>query len=513
MSRHTMHDPVPVIEDIDDLYSKDDVPTQKQRFEHLKERFTELYGKKPQFIARSPGRVNLIGEHIDYSLYEVLPMAIAADVLIAVSAVPQAAENTEDVTVHVANLNPQKFKRGEFTVPPHGNIEIGASTLQWTNYFKAGFRGAIGILQKGTPNFAPCGMELLVDGTVPSGGGLSSSAAFVCGSVLATLRANGLKKVPKKELVEVAIVSERSVGVNSGGMDQAASVFSIRGDATSISFSPELHAEALPFPKTDPPITFMIAQSFVAADKHVAAPENYNLRVVECTLAAEVLAVKMGYKLKGDSGPLGTSLRGCQTACFENLMETPFPGPEEQVKRMLTFTEKCLDKTEGYTREEIASVLSLSVSALEEKFMTKFPVQAERFYLRQRARHVFTEAMRVQAFKRLLQSPPPDANTSLLPKLGAILNESHASSRDVYVHSCPEIDQMCDVANEAGSYGGRVTGAGWGGCSVHLVPKDKVDAVRAAWEEKYYRKREPGIPKGKLAEAVVVSEPGHGTMV
>lgn len=145
--------------------------------------------------------------------------------------------------------------------------------------------------------------------------------------------------------------------------------------------------------------------------------------------------------------------------------------------------------------------------------MTKFPVRGERFYLRQRAQHVFTEALRVQAFKRLLQSPPPDANTTLLPKLGAILNESHASSRDVYVHSCPEIDQMCEIALEAGSYGGRVTGAGWGGCSVHLVPKDKVDAVKAAWEEKYYRKREPNITQEKLAEAVVVSEPCHGAML
>jgi len=509
----TMNDLVPVVRDINDLYPKDAIPSQQQRLEHLKDRFSELYGKKPQFIARSPGRVNLIGEHIDYSLYEVLPMAIAADVLVAVSAVPQPSGSEKDVTIHVANLNPQKFKSGEFTVPSHGNIEIDASTLQWTNYFKAGFRGALDILQKGNSQFAPCGMEVLVDGIVPAGGGLSSSAAFVCASALATLRANGLQKVPKKELVEVAIVSERSVGVNSGGMDQAASVFSIRGDATSISFSPELHAEALPFPKTGPPITFMIAQSFVAADKHVAAPENYNLRVVECTLAAEVLAVKMGARLKRDSGPLGTSLRGCQTACFENLVEKPFPGPEEQVKRMLTFAEKLLDKTEGYTREEIASILSISVSALEEKFMSKFPVRAERFFLRQRAQHVFTEALRVQAFKKLLQSPPSGANTSLLPNLGAILNESHSSSRDVYVHSCPEIDQMCEIANEAGSYGGRVTGAGWGGCSVHLVPKDKVDAVRAAWEEKYYRNREPGISKEKLAEAVVVSEPGHGAMV
>ncbi|MCJ1276704.1 galactokinase [Puttea exsequens] len=498
---------VPVINDIKLLYPPDAVPVQEERFERLIAEFSRLYGRKPSCITRSPGRVNLIGEHIDYSLYEVLPMAIAADVLIAVCALP------EERNVRLNNLNFEKFKPGQFTIPEKGNIEIDSATLQWTNYFKAGFKGALGFLQKEAPAVKLCGMQILADGNVPAGGGLSSSAAFVCASALATLRANGLEKVPKKELVELAIVSERSVGVNSGGMDQAASVFSIRGDATSVCFFPQLDAQALPFPNIDPPITFMIAQSFVAADKHVAAPEQYNLRVVECTLAAEVLAAKMGDKIKADSGPLGTSLRGCQQACFENLVELPFPDGDEQLKRMLTFTEKLLDKPEGYTRDDIASGLSLTVPALEEKFMTKFPVRAERFYLRQRAQHVFTEALRVQAFKNLLQSPPVKAVTSLLPKLGAILNESHASSRDVYAHSCPEIDEMCEIALEAGSYGGRVTGAGWGGCSVHLVPKEKVDAVRAAWEEKYYRKREPGITREKLAEAVVVSEPGHGAMV
>lgn len=60
-------------------------------------------------------------------------------------------------------------------------------------------------------------MEILVDGNVPAGGGLSSSAAFVCASALATLRANGREHVNKRELVELAIVSERAVGVNSGG--------------------------------------------------------------------------------------------------------------------------------------------------------------------------------------------------------------------------------------------------------------------------------------------------------
>ena len=508
----TMNDPVPVMRDIDELYPQDALEAQTKRFENLKNRFAYLYGgKAPEFIARSPGRVNLIGEHIDYSLYEVIPMAIIADVLVAVSAVPRDP-SSDEVRVRVANLNRDKFRSGDFMVPAHGNIEIDASTLQWTNYFKAGFRGAVELLQKGSEGFSPCGMDVLVDGTVPAGGGLSSSAAFVCASALATLRANGINQVPKKELVERAIVSERSVGVNSGGMDQAASVFSIRGDAISISFSPELRAEALPFPKTDPPITFMIAQSFVAADKHVAAPENYNLRVVECTLAAEFLAAELGLKLKNDSGPLGTSLRGLQYAFFESEKGVSQANPEDQAKSMLSLTEEHL-KPEGYTREEIGSSLKLSVPDLEKKFMTKFPVRAERFYLRQRAQHVFAEALRVQRFKKLLQSPPHDANSTLLPRLGAILNESHASSRDVYVHSCPEIDQMCEIAIEAGSYGSRVTGAGWGGCSVHLVPKEKTKAVRAAWEEKYYRIREPNVTKEKLAEAVVVSEPGHGSVV
>ena len=511
MSPTVMDESVPVIRDLEDLYPRDALESQRVRFAHLQTRFSELYGRSPLFIARSPGRVNLIGEHIDYSLYEVLPMAIAVDVLIAVSPVPRKSQ--EEVKIHVANLNTQKFKSGEFSVPEEGNVEIDASTLQWTNYFKAGFSGAVDLLRKQKSHFSSCGMEVLVDGTVPAGGGLSSSAAFVCASALATLWANGSDRVPKKELVELAIVSERSVGVNSGGMDQAASVFSIRGDAVSISFSPELYAEALPFPKTGPPITFMIAQSFVAADKHIAAPEQYNLRVVECTLAAEVLAARLGLKLKPDSGPLGSSLRGFQNAYHESEKGDQNASAEEQIRTMLSLTDEFLDSSEGYTREEIASTLSISVKALEQRFMTKFPIRGERFHLGPRARHVFTEALRVQTFKQLLLNPPADANAVLLPRLGDILNESHTSSRDVYVHSCPEIDEMCEIAKAAGAYGGRVTGAGWGGCSVHLVPMDRVEAIKAAWEEKYYRKREPNITKEKLAEAVVVSEPGHGSMM
>ena len=510
MAEDIMSAPVPVVKDIKQVYYQDDLPGEKTRFSRLMDLFSEVYKKKPAYVARSPGRVNIIGEHVDHQLYEVLPMAIASDVLIAVS-------KTNGSKVSITNLDDSKFKAGEFLIPADGQIEIDSSTLQWTNYFKAGFQGAVGLLQKEDPKFTPCGMDVLMDGSVPPGAGVSSSAAFVCASALAVLRANGRDKVVKRDLTELAIVSERAVGVNSGGMDQSASVFSVQGDAVSVSFSPRLHVEAIRFPNAEPPFTFMIANSFVTANKHETGPIHYNLRVVECTLAAEWLATKQGVKLPNDAGALGKSLRGFQVAYFEGPGDST-KDHRQQVQDMLRLAESELVKKEGYTREEISSMLGISVPELEKQYMTKFPVRAERFLLRQRAQHVFSEALRVLQFKDLLlatASHEDPKNILLLPKLGVLMNDTQLSCRDLYMNSCPELDQMCEIAREAGAFGSRVTGAGWGGCSVHLVPKNKVEAIRKAWYDKYYQPRDRGMTMTKMEEvgAVVVSEPGHGSMV
>ena len=510
MAEDLMTASVPVVKDIEHVYYPDDLPREQARFTHLLNRFSEVYNNKAEFVARSPGRVNIIGEHVDHQLYEVLPMAIASDVLVAVS-------KTKGSKISIANLDDSKFTAGEFDIPANGQINIDSSTLQWTNYFKAGFRGAVKLLQEENSRFKPCGMNVLVNGSVPPGAGVSSSAAFVCASALAVLRANRDDDISKRELTELAIVSERAVGVNSGGMDQSASVFSVQGDAVSVSFSPKLHVEAVHFPETEPPFTFMIANSFVTANKHETGPIHYNLRVVECTLAAEWLAKKHGVTLPNDAGASGKSLRGFQVAYFKGPEDSK-KDHRQQVQEMLQITEAELTNKEGYTREEISSVLGITVPELEEQYMTKFPVRAERFLLRQRAQHVYSEALRVLQFKDLLLAPASHddpKNISLLPKLGALMNDTQLSCRDHYMNSCPELDQMCEIAREAGAFGSRVTGAGWGGCSVHLVPKAKVEAIRQAWHDKYYQPRDPGMTMQKMEEvgAVVVSEPGHGSMM
>jgi galactokinase len=458
-------------------------------------------------------------------------MAITADFIMAVA----IRSSDEKPRIRIANLNSDKFPTREFEIPD-GEIPIDASEHEWTNYFKSGLKGVSELLQKKRGKFTSVGMDIVCDGTVPSGGGLSSSASVVCTSALAVLAANGEEKIDKKELCELAIVSERAVGVNSGGyvlgfhsgdpantdirMDQAASVFSLRGSALYVSFKPSLEFENIEFPQTDPELAFVTAQSFVAADKHVTGPVCYNLRVVECTLAAVFLAKAFGLKkeLPKDSSPLGVSLRGFHDTYFEEKegvsdnTKISVSEFETQLTGLVQHTENYLPQEEGYTRAEICGLLGVSEDELNERYMSKFPVRAEKFMLRQRALHVFTEALRVIKFRSLLSSPPSKGK-ELLQSLGDLMNQTQDSCRDVYDCSCPELDELCELARAAGAAGSRLTGAGWGGCSVHLVPKDKVEAVKKAWEEKYYKKKFPDITAEKLAQAVVVSEPGSGSMI
>ncbi|KAG4222334.1 hypothetical protein PC116_g29192 [Phytophthora cactorum] len=291
-------------------------------------------------------------------------------------------------------------------------------------------------------------MQVLMDGTVPAGGGLSSSAAFVSASALAVMIANGERDVDKKALTEVAIVSERAVGVNSGGMAAA-----------------YLNAKLCP----------------------------------------------KGTELPKDAGPLGVSIRGFH----QNYFKDSAKSMPEQLTELIELTKSTLTQEQGYTLEEVASGIGISVDEVKARFMSSFPVRGEYFKLRQRALHVFTEALRVLKFLALLEDPAqaPDSEHTVEynKKLGKLLNETQDSCRDVYECSCPEIDELCKIAREAGSYGSRLTGAGWGGCSVHLVPADKIDDIKKALVDKYYSKR--NLSEKDLEEAIVVSRPMNGSAV
>lgn len=309
---------------------------------------------------------------------------------------------------------------------------------------------------------------------------------------------------------------------SESSMDQSASVFSEKGAALFVSFSPALSARPVKFPPTNPELCFLIAQSFVTSNKHVTGPIHYNLRVMECSLAAAYLNAVLnppGTELPADAGPLEISLLGFHEAYFyhhsgSDLFAAKSVTREEELKKLQELTKETLTQTEGYTREELAKVLNISVAELDARFMAKVPVRADRFKLRQRALHVFSEASRVLQFLTLLERPVHTgaSDTTLFnEQLGALMNATQDSCRDEYECSCEEIDRICTIARRAGAYGSRLTGAGWGGCTVHLVPVDKVGQVTEALEQEYYAGME--LSQEQREGAVVVSRPAGGSAV
>ena len=212
-------------------------------------------------------------------------------------------------------------------------------------------------------------MQILIDGTVPTGSGLSSSAAMVVSSLisslLSTVTVNTLPS--KRKIVELAMISERNVGVNSGGMDQAASVFGEKDKAVFVEFAPELKGTTVKFP--DEEVAFVIANSLVNADKHETAPENYNLRVVETTVSAEILARKLNLgPLKSRDGFGGTLYEVVQ-----KYFESKNMAMESQLEKFQEVLESVFTNGGEYTQSELAVIMGLEESELVEKYMTRFP--------------------------------------------------------------------------------------------------------------------------------------------
>jgi galactokinase len=345
----------------------------------------------------------------------------------------------------------------------------------------------------------PKGLFVLVDGNVPAGGGLSSSAAMVCTSALAVVTANKLT-ISKTELTEIAIVAERNVGVNSGGMDQSASVLSEKDFALHVEFVPKLHTSRVPLPKTTPSLAFVIANTLVVADKFVSGPRNYNLRVVETHMTALFLAKKLGL-------PAVDTLKVVYDLYYTDSDLTE----EGKFADLLAKAEELYPKdntnNNGYTLEEVCDMIEYPLADFKSKYMTRFPVETDYFRLVHRTKHVLSEASRVVAFHRACEE------SSDLKILGDLMNASQESCNKLFMCSCPEINEVCEIARKNGSFGSRLTGAGWGGSTVHLTTEDNVPRLIEAIKSDFYRKTYPQLSEEELDDAIIATKPCSGAAI
>ncbi|KAF3688700.1 N-acetylgalactosamine kinase [Channa argus] len=439
-----------------------------ERLKNLKHMFETKYGEPPLYYAYAPGRVNLIGEHIDYCGYSVLPMAIEQNILAAVSL-------NNSGTIQLANTNPQ-YK--DFTVSCSEDIAIDRDNPKWHYYFLCGVKG---IQEKfGITRLA--GMSCVVDGTIPPSSGLSSSSALVCCAGLVTMEANQ-KALSKVALAEICAKCECYIGTEGGGMDQSISFLAERGTAKLIEFQP-LRATDVKLPEG---AMFVISNCCVEMNK--AASSHFNIRVVECRIATKMLA-----KVRGLDSSRLLKLAQVQTELKASLED------------MLALVDKVLHP-DPYSREEICKVLGITSEQFSTELLSANTQHVTHFKLHQRAKHVYGEAARVLRFKSVCDSDPAES----IRLLGDLMNQSHASCRDLYECSCPELDQLVDICLKSGAVGSRLTGAGWGGCAVSMVPSEKVGSFLQAVREAYY------LPDPRRAamekQSLFVSKPGGGAAV
>jgi galactokinase len=225
-------------------------------------------------LVRAPGRVNLIGEHIDYCGLSVLPMALRQGVRIEFH--PRS-----DREMRLVNRDP-RFAPSTFAVsdciPP-------AAAGDWGNYARA----AVQALAQRFPDLR--GVDALVESDLPIAAGLSSSSALLVAMALAMLHANGVS-VASLELMDLLGRGERYVGTAGGGMDQAIILGARAGCASRIDFHPlRLTPTAVPAGWQ-----FIVAWSLVHAEKSGPARQAYNERPRQCDEARRLVAARLGQR-------------------------------------------------------------------------------------------------------------------------------------------------------------------------------------------------------------------------
>ncbi|MBS1874391.1 MAG: hypothetical protein JSU00_14335 [Acidobacteria bacterium] len=373
-----------------------------------------FYSLSPPSIISVPGRVNLIGEHIDYHNLPVLPMAIQRHIRIAFR--PRKDRRIRAVS--------RQFGSREFEW--NGPLEPSAAG-DWVNYVKAAAQAVDGKWKTSV------GIDAAVASDLPAAAGLSSSSALLTAFTLALLAANRIR-ASFEELMEVLPEGEYFVGTRGGGMDHAAVLAPDPGCALLVHFSP-LSAESIPVPRD---WAFLVAHSMVAAEKSGEVREKYNSRRVAGSTALK-------------------------TVGFDSYGQAVSRHSFEDLKRLAA------EKLDG---DELKCFL-----------------------------HVTGESCRVGAAVEAMMQDDIEA-------FGALLDASHESLRYLLGVSCPELDELVEAAREAGAFGARLTGAGFGGCAVIACHSANREEVARELVDRFYSKRE-GFDASRH---LIFAEPSAGAL-
>ncbi|KAF8821931.1 GHMP kinase, N-terminal domain-containing protein [Cardiosporidium cionae] len=481
----------------------------ESKIEALAASFKSEFGVAATVITSAPGRINMIGEHIDYNSYTVLPICISRCICLAINVEPY-----DGPAVIISNADSKNFSSVVFE--NISDLKI-SPTHSWTNYIIAALIGfceykmanrdfsAVGSLYKSfTSNenmetwnkhisLVSPNIRILVDGDIPKAVGLSSSSALVVSSLLALTIIDNFH-VTRRELAEVCARSERHVGTAGGGMDQAAMCLSIAGCGQHISFKP-IKAVRVNLPQG---ARVVVANSMVESEKALSAATHFNRRVFECKISAYILLKA----LCPDHDVLSEDMDALDLGSVQARSGLSLEDLSAAVDNYL--------HQEDYDKDQILLALGNERlnSLLKGRVGPGVWVSQEGFKLWHRAKHVYSEAIRVLKFvETCANAAISDEDKATL--LGKLMNESDHSCDFLYECGSPELRTLTSLSRSCGALGSRLTGAGWGGFTVSLVSDE---AAANSLIEKLKENYAPfkNMSDKELNEQLLLVEPAGG---
>ena len=302
----------------------------------IEKKFLETFGAEPDLVAAAPGRVNLIGEHIDYSDGFVLPFAIKDRTLVA-------ARKRGDSTVRIASAQ----RRNKIVTVDISKVKPGLKG-EWERY-ALGVLWALGVKE---------GVDLLIDGHVPLGAGLSSSAALECSVATAMNHLFDLG-FNLEELARLTQKAENQyVGVPCGIMDQSVSLMATQGSALLLDCR-DLSTKNIPFDVASSGLELLIIDTQA---HHALTDGGYAERRASC----ESVVAKLGI----------TSLRELSMEQLENsrglLTETEFVRARHAVTEMKRVLE-CVEALSNSDFEKVGQLINQSHTSLRDDYTVSCP--------------------------------------------------------------------------------------------------------------------------------------------
>lgn len=489
ISRYFMRSASQFIEDIrggvlDGEFSKlyrEHTEREKLRYVALLSYFIGKYGDKKVAIVRSPGRVNLMGRHIDHRGGGINVMAVDPDTVFV-------ASPREDDTVNISNVDPaygdRSFSISEclslgahdtwlgYLNEPQVVEALRQSGGDWSNYVKASVLRAQ--VEFPTPL---CGMDMVAGGTIPAAAGLSSSSSIVVAVMEAIVSINSLN-ITDREFIDLCGEGEWFVGSRGGAGDHAAMKCGKRDSIVHLSFKPFEVGETAAFSDR---YAIVVADSMIKAKKSANAKDAFN---------AKVAAYEFAFMLLKRTYPQ-YDLRE-----FRDLAKI---RPMSEIYRMLKSVPETM------TRGGIKALLPEYRERLEQIFVTH--AEPKVYDLRGVAMFGISECVRSERLMDALKSGSyaligdmmkishngdrlgaPRITDALLDQL-AQENADIALQSGDYGCSTEQIDGLCDLLNATeGVLGSELVGAGLGGCVIALVEKARAEDVIQLLDREYYAK-------------------------